>query len=223
MRNVIAIAGIRTSIAKALIPILPHGTAVCDFYEIEDGPPPPRILIASGYIGNKKIEEQSQQEIQESLWINMVSVVRMCNLFLDNTPEIRICVIGSESAINGSHDEAYALGKAGLHAYVKWRRTGLNQQLVCVCPPIIGDSYWVSQRHDYPKVLEERPHCRSIDVARTVKGVLYDRGPEVTNVIIRVQPTAGPRRDPERNEGGPRGNGVTAIHPAADRRADDTD
>jgi NAD(P)-dependent dehydrogenase (short-subunit alcohol dehydrogenase family) len=213
----------RTSVARALLQILPPGAVPVDFQEIEDGPCPDRILIADGLIRNTRIQDQSKAEIEDSLWINLVSVVRICNMILETNPQARICVIGSESGINGSHDETYALAKAGLHAYVKWHQTTMNQQLVCVCPPLIGDSYWVSQRHDYPDVLERRPWCRAMDVAKAIKGALYERGPEVTNLILRVQPTAGPRRVPESPERPARGDGVFAAEPPADRRADDTD
>lgn len=189
--GVLAVTGMRTSIVGALRTILPEGERIEALGELT-APTPERVLIADGLIYSKPLLKQTEAEIRESLWCNLVSTVRICNLLLERNPEVRIVVMGSESGINGSYDETYALAKAGLHAYVKWHRTKMNQQLVCVCPPLIADSWWVSQRGDYPEVLERRPHCKAIDVARIIKGTLYAKGPEFTNCIVRVRPSGGP-------------------------------
>lgn len=149
-----------------------------------------RYLLAAGVLHGKSVREQMALELVESAAVNLINVLRLCEMVLDEQDQARICIIGSESAKLGSFDRLYAACKAGIHAYVQQRETKPLQQLVCVSPPIIADSGMTRRRHDYPQVLEQRPHCHAIDVARVVKRVLYDRRPdEVTGCIIPIQAT----------------------------------
>jgi NADP-dependent 3-hydroxy acid dehydrogenase YdfG len=148
-----------------------------------------RYLLAAGILYSKHILAQSWVEMIESISVNLVNVIRICETILQRQDDARICVIGSESARAGSFDQTYAASKAAIHAYVMQRKTRPHQQLVCISPPIIADSGMTSRRHDFPQVLELRPHVYAIDVARVVKRALYDRNPdELTGCILTVQP-----------------------------------
>lgn len=149
-----------------------------------------RYLLAAGVLHSKSVREQMALELVESVSVNLINVLRLCEMILDEQDQARICIVGSESAKGGSFDRLYAACKAGVHAYVQQRPTKPLQQLVCVSPPIIADSGMTRRRHDYPQVLEQRPHCHAIDVARVIKRVLYDRRPdELTGCIIPIQAT----------------------------------
>lgn len=149
-----------------------------------------RYLLTAGVIYSKPVTEQLASEMVESVSINLINVLRLCEMILTEQDHARICIVGSESAKNGSFDRLYAACKAGVHAYVQQRATKALQQLVCVSPPIIADSAMTKRRHDYPHVLEKRAHCHAIDVARVIHRVLYERQPhEVSGCVLPIQPT----------------------------------
>ena len=135
---------------------------VCDHY-----------LFAAGVLRKKQIEEQTYAEMYESMRVNLLDVISACEKVLKTNERARICVIGSESAYLGSHDQVYAVAKAGLHAYVRWRTVGGEQSLTCIAPPIIADSGMTRARHDYPEVLEKRRIVKAAQVAALVIDALY--------------------------------------------------
>lgn len=153
-----------------------------------------RYLFCTGMIRQKRIAEQSQDEIVETLMINAAAVIKECDRLLSINPKARICVIGSESAFKGSFDGAYAAAKASLHRYVETRRIETaDQQLVCVAPTCILGTGMNSQRNaDGVAALEARrerhPKQRWLqpyEVARLVHYVLcVDQG-YLTNTVIR--------------------------------------
>lgn len=196
----LAVTGRGTTIVQSLKLILPPNEEIVRM-DLKLGqldcvlrvPVAKRYLLAAGILHQKPIREQSWSEMIESLAVNMVNVIRICEMVLEEEPEGRICVIGSESAIRGSFDATYAAAKAGVHAYVKSKKTGPLQQLVCVSPDIIGDSGMTQRRKDYPAVLEQRGWVTAMEVAATVKRVLYDHEPqETTGCIVRVIPKVKP-------------------------------
>lgn len=136
-----------------------------------------RYLLAAGVLHQKEIRDQSWSEIVESLSVNLINVIRICELVLEDQEHARICIIGSHSARWGSFDRTYAAAKAGVHAYVNQRETKPRQQLVCISPPIIADSAMTMRRKDYPAVLERRAHCTAHEVASAVFQVLYECEP----------------------------------------------
>lgn len=159
----------------------------CGLYHL---PNAERYLLTAGVIYSKEVTQQMARELVESVSVNLINVLRLCEMILSENADSRICIVGSESAKNGSFDRLYAACKAGIHAYVQQRPTRPLQQLVCVSPPIIADSAMTRRRHDYPQVLEQRPHCHAIDVARVIKRVLYDRRPdEINGCVIPIQAT----------------------------------
>lgn len=146
-----------------------------------------RYLLAAGVLHQKPILEQTWSEMIESLSVNAINVIRICETILERQADARICVVGSESASRGSFDLTYAAGKAAVHAYVKARKTKPQQQLVCVSPTIIADSGMTSRRKDYPAVLEERETVTAIEVARVIHRVLYKHPPDtLTGCVIPV-------------------------------------
>lgn len=148
-----------------------------------------RYVLAAGVIHQKTILEQTAAEIIESLAVNMINVIRLCEHILKFNPQARICIVGSESAHHGSFDQTYAATKAAIHAYVKARKTRICQQLVCVSPPIISDSGMTMRRQDYPGVLEVRETVTAAEVARTIYRTLFVHSAGyLTGCIIPVIP-----------------------------------
>jgi NAD(P)-dependent dehydrogenase (short-subunit alcohol dehydrogenase family) len=152
-------------------------------------------LFCAGLIRQKRIVNQSEDEIAETLMVNAVSVIRECDRLLFVNPLARICVIGSESAFKWSFDGAYAAAKAALHRYVETKRlVSTDQQLVCVAPTCVVNTGMNRQRNaDGVAALEKRrsehPKKRwlqPIEVARMVHFLLcIDQG-YTTNTVIRM-------------------------------------
>lgn len=94
-----------------------------------------RLLVCHGVLQAKQFLVQRPSEIVHSLTVNLLSTVRLLERALSVNPEVRAVVMGSESGVKGSFDGTYALAKAGLHAYVRWRELAPGQQLVCIAPP----------------------------------------------------------------------------------------
>jgi NAD(P)-dependent dehydrogenase (short-subunit alcohol dehydrogenase family) len=135
-----------------------------------------RYVLAAGILRQQPLREQSGFDVRIGLAVNMISVVRIADTILARRENARICIIGSESGMNGSYDEAYAMAKAAVHAWVSWAKTKvtITQTVACVIPPIISDSGMTRRRHDYPHVLDTRRTVTAKQVAEEVKRTLFD-------------------------------------------------
>lgn len=190
----LAVTGRRTTIVAALADLLPSQERIvridadlADPHAPLELPTANRWLLAAGVLYSKPLDEQTPEEILASLSVNVINVIRICERVFATQHDARICVIGSESAFKGCFDQTYFLGKAALHSYVKSRVTSLNQQLVCISPGVIADSGMTRRRHDYPAVLEQRPHILARDVAEVIKRALYDNPADyATGCILRI-------------------------------------
>lgn len=166
---------------------------------VERGAPVPmdgaRYLFTQGLIHQKRVELQTFDELAETWHVNVASVMRDCEVLLENNPEARICVIGSESGFKGSFDTGYAAAKAGLHKYVETRRISYpGQQLVCVAPTcIIRSGMNLRRNADGVAALERRrakhPKQRWLwptEVAQMVHFLLCIDLGYTTNTVIRM-------------------------------------
>ena len=176
----LAVTGFRTTIVRELAKLIDCHVAriSADLSRLDtefDIPPAANhFVLAAGVLWQRQTAEQTAGEIATSLAVNMVNVVRLCESILATKPDARIVVIGSESASKGSFDQTYAVAKAGVHAYCRWRQVLPTQLLVCLAPPIISDSGMTKKRHDYPAVLFQRKHVTAAQVAKSVRSLLYD-------------------------------------------------
>lgn len=132
-----------------------------------------RFILAAGVLHQKQILDQSHTEIQSSIAINLVNAVRLIETIFLRVPNARVCVIGSQSGISGSFDMTYALSKAALQKFMRWKQITRTQTLVCIAPPIIADSGMTRRRNDYPGVLEKRRHVFASEVAELVDKALW--------------------------------------------------
>lgn len=179
----------RSSIARALLPLLPE-----DEPYVEDPADPyhERFLICSGFLAGKPICEMPTEIAARTFLENCANVMALCDMILDHNSEARIVVIGSESGISGSFDTAYAAAKAGLHQYVENKRLACpGQQLVCIAPTIIWDSGMTQRRDDLANVQsrgEARRRGKWLDareVAALAHFVLYQDSGSLSNIVIR--------------------------------------
>jgi NAD(P)-dependent dehydrogenase (short-subunit alcohol dehydrogenase family) len=151
-----------------------------------------RLVIAHGAISPEPFLTRSVFDLQMSLTVNMLSVVRICEIALQHNPAARIVVLGSESATKGSHDVAYWLAKAALHSYVRERRLEhVGQQLVCVAPSAISDTGMTRQKTQDEIALAAHysPHQRLAtpqEIARLIHFLLFVDEGYITNAVVDV-------------------------------------
>ncbi|MEZ9259976.1 SDR family NAD(P)-dependent oxidoreductase [Vibrio splendidus] len=106
-------------------------------------------VFCSGLLHPKRINQQTSREIELSININLISIVRICEYILNYNEKGKIIIIGSESGKKGSFDTTYFLSKAALKKYVEERKlTFQNQQLLMVSPSTISDSGMTERRSD---------------------------------------------------------------------------
>lgn len=188
----IYVRGADSAIAKALAEIHPI-SRVPRYEHMPLGGS--KYLFCVGFIRQKRIAEQGDDEIAETFLVNAANVIRECERLLENNEGARICVVGSESGFKWSFDGAYAAAKAALHRYVETRRLRHPmQQLVCVAPTCVLNTRMNMQRNsDGIRVLEERrkrhPKQRWLEpeeVAHMINFLLnVDKG-YTTGVVIRM-------------------------------------
>ncbi|MFF0203391.1 SDR family oxidoreductase [Streptomyces sp. NPDC005017] len=149
-----------------------------------------RLLLCHGLLQDTPLAQQSGAQMTLSMTVNLLSTVRLIEHALQANPRMRIAVLGSESGIKGSYDDTYALAKAALHAYVGWRRTGPEQQLVCIAPSMIADTGMTTRRRDQDRVTQrgtQHPKGRllhSAEVAGLLHHALYEDQGYLTNAVI---------------------------------------
>lgn len=183
----LAVTGLRTTIVTDVLALMGG-----DHQRIGDYDPGPvpgcfRYLLAAGVLPGKAVKDQSEREMFEAAWVNLLRPMRLCEAILEAQPEARICVVGSLSGLQGSFDKTYSATKAGLHSYVLHRTTGRGQQLFCVAPGIISDAGMTVRRPDYPGILESRKTVKTLQVARVIVRHLWDPDPNwLTNAIVEV-------------------------------------
>lgn len=191
----LAVTGLRSTIVQELIKLLPEGEFIVRIpmdtsliSETLSIPKAERVVLAAGILPGKGVGEYTAEDLLQVTACNLWNPIRICEWLLITRPEVRICLIGSESARKGSYDRMYAATKAGLHAYVQFRTVKPPQQLVLVSPPIIRDSAMTQKRPDLAEVLRSRVTCSAADVARVVHRLLYhfEAGQAPSNYIQSV-------------------------------------
>ncbi len=106
-------------------------------------------VINVGLLNNLNINNYSEQKAWESINVNCIGIVRLCEYILTNNSSARIIIIGSESGKKGSYDTIYFLAKAALRAYVKERfLSSPDQQLLIISPSTIKDGSMTLKRKD---------------------------------------------------------------------------
>lgn len=187
----LAVTGIRSNIVRELRGLLPEGETVADVYQ-PCATGADRYFLCAGVLRPKPLADQSADEITESLAVNLIRPMQVCDTILANYDKARIVVMGSESGYSWSHDGAYAAAKAALHRYVETKKLKPHQQLVCVAPSIIEDTGMTMARTDLTNLARrklEHPKQRflkAIEVARLVHFLLYVDEGYVCNTVVRM-------------------------------------
>jgi NAD(P)-dependent dehydrogenase (short-subunit alcohol dehydrogenase family) len=151
------------------------------------------FIINQGLLFPKNITTQSISEIEKSFFINLISIVRLCELIFEKMNHAKIFIIGSESGKKGSFDTSYFLSKAALRAYVSERKiTFPGQQIILFSPSTIADSAMTINRKDIDRLkinLESHPKKRfvtNLEVAKVVTDFLADHFNYLSNIEIEI-------------------------------------
>lgn len=183
----IAATGYRSSIVRELASMseMPIVRLSADLHKVDcllDIPWSKYFVLAAGVLHQKQTLSQSPSEIEESLAVNLVNVIRICETIFKYRENAVICVVGSYSGIKGSYDQTYAAAKAGVHQYVQCRQTVCGQRIFAVAPHIILDSGMTERRKDYADI-QGRPGILSArDVAKEIYRGLFMS--EINNEVV---------------------------------------
>jgi NAD(P)-dependent dehydrogenase (short-subunit alcohol dehydrogenase family) len=191
----LAVTGYRSRIVEELRKLLPPEEEVVRVFDINrDEPVGPcnRYLLCAGLLRPKGILEQTEADLIQSMDVNCLTPIRLCDAVLARNDRARIVVMGSESGFSWSYDGAYAAAKAALHRYVETKKLRPNQQLVCVAPSIISDCEMTLARKDVDnlqKRMDAHPKQRFLlarEVARMIHFLLYDDEGYTTGTVVRM-------------------------------------
>ena len=188
----LAVTGYRSRIVEELRSLLPEGEEIVRTGRGNEFIYADRYLLCAGVLRPKRIAEQTQAEIDESLAVNLIEPIQLCERILGMNENARICVMGSESGFAWSFDGVYAAAKAALHKYVETKKLGPHQQLVCVAPSIVADTGMTERRQDVENLerrKEMHPKKRFLtakEVARLIHFLLYVDEGYLSGQVIRI-------------------------------------
>jgi 3-oxoacyl-[acyl-carrier protein] reductase len=191
----LAVTGYNSQLVKELRGFLPKEEEVVAINhrdEIVSVPFCERYLLCAGIIRPKRLDEQSAEEIGETLTVNCIRPMQLADAILEKNDAARICIIGSESGYAWSYDGAYAAAKAALHRYVETKKLKPAQQLVCIAPSIIEDTLMTFMRQDTENLDRRRAEhpkrrfLKAVEIARVIHFVLYQDEGYLSGQVIRV-------------------------------------
>ena len=152
-----------------------------------------KILLLQSTISSKDFLKRHHQDIVDQFTINFLSVVKICEIALNNNKNVRIIILGSESGVKGSFDIIYGLMKSAIHKYVEERRIKFpKQQLVCVAPSTIIDANMTLNRkykHNVKSSILKNPKKRGLkssEIANLLYDIFYKHTDYISNTVIRV-------------------------------------
>jgi NAD(P)-dependent dehydrogenase (short-subunit alcohol dehydrogenase family) len=152
-----------------------------------------KILLLQSVLTAKDFLKRKQNEINNQININLISVIKICEIALRYNKKVKIIILGSESGIKGSYDIVYGLMKSAIHKYVEERRIKHpKQQLVGIAPSTIADTKMTLKRNDKKNIIKSvknNPKKRGLkakEIANLIYNIFYYNTDYITNTVIRV-------------------------------------
>lgn len=192
------ITGFRSSIAQNFIELTDNtGVMVyqqsVEYHRDADALPLnlDRYLLCAGVLHGKTMTDMTEQQMWESMRVNYLETVSLCDSIFDANVNARVCIIGSMSGFNGSFDMAYAGAKAAMHMYVETKKLEYaGQHLVAVSPTIIADSGMTKRRNDYYETMlkgSKRRLKRWLDTREVAEACMFALNNQaVCNTVIKL-------------------------------------
>jgi len=100
----LAVTGYGSRIVDELRKLLPADEQTLRIDDLADWSPD-RYLLCAGILRPLKLHEQTVAQITESMLVNLIRPMQLCDLILERNDKARICVIGSESGFSWSFDD----------------------------------------------------------------------------------------------------------------------
>ena len=152
-----------------------------------------KILLLHSVISSTPFLKRRSLDIVSQISINLLSVVKICEVALQHNKKVKIIILGSESGIKGSFDIVYSLTKAAIHKYVEERKIKYpEQQLICLAPSTIIDSHMTIKRKDkrnIQKSIINNPKKRGIlskEISNLIYALFYEQTNYISNTVIRI-------------------------------------
>tara|TARA_B110000503_G_C7165991_1_gene421935 strand:+ start:4215 stop:4862 length:648 start_codon:yes stop_codon:yes gene_type:complete len=152
-----------------------------------------KILLLQSVLSSVPFLKRKSSDIASQVAVNLLSVVKICEIALQNNRQVKIIILGSESGVKGSFDIVYALTKTAIHKYVEERKIKYpKQQLICLAPSTIIDSHMTIKRKDkrnVQKSIMNNPKKRGIlskEVSNLIYTLFYEQTDYISNTVIRI-------------------------------------
>jgi NAD(P)-dependent dehydrogenase (short-subunit alcohol dehydrogenase family) len=152
-----------------------------------------KILLLQSIISSTPILNRKSEDILSQISINLLSVIKICEIALQHNKHVKIVILGSESGIKGSFDIVYALTKNAIHKYVEERKIRYpKQQILCIAPSTIIDCKMTilrSDRHNVIKSIKSNPKERGLtskEVSNLIYSLFYEQTNYLSNIVIRL-------------------------------------
>tara|TARA_A100001015_G_C14945822_1_gene694565 strand:- start:334 stop:993 length:660 start_codon:yes stop_codon:yes gene_type:complete len=152
-----------------------------------------KILLLQSILSSKDFLKRTSYDIQKQININLISIIKICEIALRNNKNVKIIILGSESGIKGSHDIVYGLMKTAIHKYVEERKISFSkQQLVCISPSTVIDGKMTLKRKDKKNIIKsininpKKRGINSFEIAELIYHLFYNLTDYITNTVIRV-------------------------------------
>ncbi len=148
-----------------------------------------KFIINIGLLRSKQILNCTRYEAEESMYVNCLAVIRMCEEILDRIEDAEIVIIGSESGTKGSFDTCYFLANAAINSYVRERKVSKLQRLLVVAPSTIEDSNMTKARTDLDRLeiyRTQHPKGRFLRMSELAEliALVFDSSVYFTNDVI---------------------------------------
>ena len=152
-----------------------------------------KIFLFHSILSNKKHLIKNNHEIQNQLNINLLSIIKICEIALSHNKNVQIFILGSESGLKGSYDIIYGLTKSSIHKYVEERKIFYkNQQILCIAPSTIVDGKMTLNRKDknnVKKSINDNPKKRGLyskEISKLIYDLSFNNSRYVSNTVIHV-------------------------------------
>lgn len=151
------------------------------------------IIYSWGVLNPERLLEQDEAKTWNSLYINFVLPARLLEMLNQSKIKFRFVYISSESAIKGSYDATYAMGKAAMERFIREIRINKpDSSCVAIAPSMIEDAGMTVRRSDQEnvvKALETHPKrrlLRSAEVAKMINWIINEGSDYLTNTTIHL-------------------------------------
>lgn len=152
-----------------------------------------KILLLQSVISSIPILNRKNSDILNQISINLLSIIKVCEIALQSNKSVKIIILGSESGIKGSFDIIYALTKSAIHKYVEERKIEFpRQQLLCIAPSTIIDSNMTAKRKDNYNVIKsikKNPKKRGLhskEISNLIYSLFFEQTDYLTNTVIKL-------------------------------------